>query len=104
MSLKSTILDYLKSEYPRIVHKGEIGRKAVLDWGYENENAGRRCRELENENKIRLYKEKNQASYQWMPPEENVFKRKVILPPDFLKNFPHPFKESKKVETSQKLL
>lgn len=69
MSLKSKILDYLKQEYPRIVHKGEIGRKAVLEWGYENENAGRRCRELENEGVIlKVPNEKHEAQYQWIAP------------------------------------
>lgn len=52
MSLKSLILNLLTERYPNYVHKGEIGRKAVLDWGFENENCGRRCRELENEGKI----------------------------------------------------
>lgn len=70
MSLKNKIVEYLKHEYPRIVHKGEIGRLAVLEWGYENENAGRRCRELENENRIeRLLDEKGQARYRYVPLE-----------------------------------
>lgn len=66
MSLKQTITEYLKSEYPRIVHKGEIGRKAILEWGYENENAGRRCRELENEGVIECIKNhKHEAQYRY---------------------------------------
>ena len=52
MSLKSRILELLEKRYPNWVHKGEIGRLAVIDWGYENENCGRRCRELENEGRI----------------------------------------------------
>lgn len=52
MSLKLTILNHLKAQ-PSWVHKGELGRLAVTQWGYENENMGRRCRELENEGKIR---------------------------------------------------
>lgn len=68
MSLKSKILNYLKEEYPRIVHKGEIGRIAISDWKYENENAGRRCRELENEKLIlRVLDSKRQAQYQYIP-------------------------------------
>ena len=47
MSLKQNIISYL-TEKQTWVHKGELGRKAVLEWGFENENMGRRCRELEN--------------------------------------------------------
>ena len=66
MSLKKTITEYLKAEYPRIVHKGEIGRKAVLEWGYENENSGRRCRELENEGIIeKIENSKGEAQYRY---------------------------------------
>jgi len=73
MSLKNTILQYLKAEYPRTVHKGEIGRKAVLEWGYENENAGRRCRELKNENLIAVdYDEKGAAMYRYIDREEET--------------------------------
>lgn len=69
MSLKHIIYDYLRREYPRIVHKGEIGRKAILEWGYENENAGRRCRELEETGQIvKVENEKGEAQYQWKPP------------------------------------
>ena len=67
MSLKNTILNYLKSEYPRIVHKGEIGRLAVNEWGYENENAGRRCRELTRGEEIEnIPDEKGRARYRYI--------------------------------------
>jgi len=73
MYLKPTILEYLKQEYPRIVHKGEIGRLAILKWNYENENAGRRCRELENDKLIKkIPDEKNQTQYQYIPQKECV--------------------------------
>lgn len=68
MSLRNKIVEHLKEQYPRIVHKGEIGRLAVLEWGYENENAGRRCRELENENRIeKLPDDKGLARYRYVP-------------------------------------
>jgi hypothetical protein len=68
MSLKNTIYDYIKSQYPKVVHKGEIGRKAVLEWGYENENAGRRCRELVDSKQVRaVYNDKHEVMYQWIP-------------------------------------
>jgi len=66
MSLKELILDYLKNRYPETIHKGELGRKAVIEWGYENENLGRRCRELVREGKIDVvYNEKRQAMYRY---------------------------------------
>lgn len=60
MSLKQTITEYLKGK--DFVHKGELGRKAVLEWGYENENLGRRCRELENEGKVERLLKKNEKT------------------------------------------
>lgn len=44
-SLKKRIFNYVKARYPSFVHKGELGR-AAISWGFENENMGRRCREL----------------------------------------------------------
>lgn len=46
MTLKNRITEYCRQRPFEWVHKGTIGRLAVLEWGYENENAGRRCREL----------------------------------------------------------
>lgn len=66
MSLKEQIKQYLKDNYPRVVHKGTLGKLAVNEWGRENENMGRRCRELENEGKIiKVYNKKNEVQYQW---------------------------------------
>ena len=73
MSLKEIIYNHIKSEYPKIIHKGIIGRKAVLEWGYENENAGRRCRDLVAEGKIlKVENAKHEAQYQWIPPKEYI--------------------------------
>ena len=70
MSLKLIILEHLKKKYPEVVHKGEIGRKAVLEWGYENENAGRRCRELVKEGLIvPVYNEKREVMYKYAEPK-----------------------------------
>ena len=71
MSLKSTIVEYLKSRYPETIHKGTLGRLSVCEWGYENENMGRRCRELQNEGVIeRIPNLKGEVQYRWIP-EEN---------------------------------
>ena len=66
-SLKNLILEYIKSEYPNVVHKGEIGRKAVNEWGYENENAGRRCRELADDELIEPVYKNGQVGYKYKP-------------------------------------
>ncbi len=72
-SLKNKIYQYLQSQYPNWIHKGEIGRRAVNEWNFENENAGRRCRELENEGLIEaryttnLYGVKC-VEYRYIPP------------------------------------
>jgi hypothetical protein len=67
MSLRNKIIEYLKVEYPRIVHKGDLGKLAVLNWGYENENLGRRCRELEDESLIKRFEdEKGRVMYQYI--------------------------------------
>ena len=66
MSLKQKILTYLEGK--EFVHKGELGRLAVLEWGYENENLGRRCRELENEKKIvKRLNDKREVMYKIAP-------------------------------------
>jgi len=66
MSLKLKIYNLVKSRYPDTIHKGEIGRKAVLEWNYENENAGRRCRELVKEGSIEpVYNEKREVMYKY---------------------------------------
>lgn len=73
MSLKNKITEYLKQEFPRVVHKGELGKKAVLEWGYENENLGRRCRELENSNIIKkCFNEKGHVEYQYIQRDNQV--------------------------------
>lgn len=64
MSLKKQILEYLKVKKDW-VHKGELGRKAVLEFGFENENMGRRCRELENAGVIERKLEKNPKTGVW---------------------------------------
>lgn len=92
MSLKQTILEYIKSEYPKVVHKGELLKMSVNYWHYETENAGRRCRELENEGKIvKIPHPKGEAQYQWAGgiPEATV---------RFLKDFPSVDKEKEKLK------
>ena len=66
MSLKLIILNYLKKEYPRVIHQGEIERKTLNEWGYEASNASRRCRELREVGLIkRILNEKGEAQYQY---------------------------------------
>lgn len=64
MSLKTNITTYLQGKNDW-VHKGELGRKAVLEWGFENENMGRRCRELENAGVIERELRKNPNTGVW---------------------------------------
>ena len=72
MSIKRTIVEYLKSNYPQFIHKGELGRRAVLEWGCENEHMGRRCRELVNDGVIeRMENLKGEVMYRWIPKEKN---------------------------------
>jgi len=75
MSLKEIIYNYIKSQYPLPVHKGEILRKSVNEWGYESETAGRRCRDLEKEKVVeRVWFDKGCVGYRWIPqePSENI--------------------------------
>jgi len=77
MSLKNIILNHLKSEYPNWVDKGKLGKLAVNEWGYENENLGRRCRDLMKEGLIEVKYEPNKqgircAVYRWLPPKEII--------------------------------
>ena len=67
MSLKDLIVQHLKSKYPEIIHKGALGKIAVNEWNFENENLGRRCRELENEGTIKKFEDdKKRAMYQYV--------------------------------------
>jgi len=70
MSLKQKILDHVKGRYPAYVHKGKISRMAVNEWGYDNENAGRRCRELESAGIFRKDPNSKEAIYQYVPQEK----------------------------------
>ena len=66
-SLKSKILDYCRQHPFEFVHKGTLGKLAVVSWGYENENMGRRCRELEEAGLLRRGEdEKGRVMYQYV--------------------------------------
>lgn len=76
MSLSKIILEHLKKNYPQVIHKGELGRLAVNQWGYENENMGRRCRELVNKGLIeRIENKKGEVMYKYA---ESQGQRKLI--------------------------
>lgn len=80
MSLKAKITEYLRQEYPRVVHKGEMGKLAILEWGYENENMGRRCRELENEGVIeKIPNAKGEAQYRYKKEVSEKVKQIISL-------------------------
>ena len=66
MSLKSLIIEYCRQHPFEFVHKGTLGKLAVVSWGYENENMGRRCRELVDEGRLeRGEDEKGRAMYRY---------------------------------------
>ncbi len=102
MSLKSIITNYVASNYPRAVHKGEIGRKAVLEWGYENENSGRRCRELENDGILeRVENEKGEVMYRYVPPELRKVEAKESPPKEMKKFWQRVNQETKPVQFAE---
>lgn len=72
MTLKDRITEYCRQRPFEWVHKGTIGRLAVLEWGYENENAGRRCRELENEGILQVRITKGCAEYKYIPMMQRI--------------------------------
>lgn len=58
-------MGYLEDSYPQVVHKGEINRKALNEWGHESDTSGRACRLLAEEGEIIVvYDKKGYASYQ----------------------------------------
>ncbi len=62
--------EFIKGKYPNWVHKGEIGRKAINDWGYLSGNAGRRLRELYQMGVLerRINKSsRGSVEYRWKP-------------------------------------
>lgn len=64
MSLVTKIEAYLVNQYPNFIHKGEIDRKTINEWGYESETAGRTCRLLQNQGLIeKKYNEKHHVMY-----------------------------------------
>lgn len=65
MSLKSRIIEYCKQRPFEWVHKGTLGRLAVTEWNYENENLGRRCRELETAGILEVRYTNGQAEYKY---------------------------------------
>lgn len=68
MSLSVKIYNHLKENYPSVIHKGELRKLAVNEWGFENENMGRRCRELENKGLIKRFPDyKGRVQYQYVP-------------------------------------
>lgn len=74
MSLKKEIYDCLKARSPEFVHKGELGKKAVMEWGFLNENAGRRRRELCDEGLIEKEIRKGCVWYRFKEEESFIIK------------------------------
>ena len=73
MTLKIKALNYIK-EARRKVAKGEIQRWVAETTTYTPENVGRRLRELENANLIKVSYEKNHAFYEYVEPEKKTLK------------------------------
>ena len=77
--LSKLIIDYLQERYPQTVHKGELGKKCILDWGYEAETLGRECRRLEVAGKIKVeYNKKHHATYRYIPHSDNEIAQKFL--------------------------
>ena len=65
-SLRNKIYQHLKEKYPAIVHGGELERLG-MDLGFKASNAGRRCRELENDGLIeRIMNSRREVQYKWI--------------------------------------
>ena len=90
MTLKSHILQYCKERPNEWVHKGVLGKLAVNVWGYENENMGRRCRELENAGLLEVRRINNQAEYKYKRLLDQIKKEepKTYLPATQASFFP----------------
>jgi hypothetical protein len=86
ISLKRKIFDYVKAQYPNFVHKGEIGKKAVLEWGFENENMGRRCRELEKEGYFEVDYVNGCAVYRYKPKIKPVLTEEEIAKANYYRS------------------
>lgn len=66
MSLRSQIKQYLKEQYPFVVHKGEIEKQTLMNWQYEGGTASRKCREMESKGEIiKVKNKKGHTQYQW---------------------------------------
>ena len=69
-STRNRILLELKNAYPLAIHKGELERRALLEWNAEADQAARRCRELVNDGLIERIENKNRhVEYRYIPPK-----------------------------------
>lgn len=98
-SLKTQILIHLRAQYPRWTHKGEILRLAMLEWTnksgghYESETAGRRCRDLEGDDKLieKKENEKHEVMYRAIPIEKVAESPPKKIREDFVDVFERDF-------------
>ena len=68
-TLKSSIVQLAKSEYPNWVHSGRF-EKLAFELRYKSSNAGRRCRELYHEGYLeRRINEQKCVEYKYQPRE-----------------------------------
>lgn len=78
ISLKNRILKYFKNNKDIWIHSAEIERKS-MEIGKKGSNAGRRCRELVNENKLEKKEERGCVLYKYLSTayKENTWYNKV---------------------------
>lgn len=80
MTLVSHILEYLAAQPLNWVHKSDIERMALLEWGYSGDNAARRARELAKQGLIRAEENaKGQVTYKHKTIMEKAAERKVNI-------------------------
>lgn len=84
LSLSKRIEKYLEKRYPDFVHSGEIERLA-LQAGYKSSNAGRRCREMQNEGILERKLENGSVLYRYLKPDvvkynNEIYPKKMRLP------------------------
>ena len=68
LGLKAQVLQFIENYSPGWVHGGSV-EDFGISLGYKGSNAGRRCRELENEGKIERKLEKGKVWYKRVMPQ-----------------------------------
>ena len=69
MTIRENILACVKEAYPLVVHKAELLRKSVNEWGHESETTGRECRFMVNDGYLVPIYGKGCVMYRWTQKE-----------------------------------